>query len=384
MKKERPKELPAWRRVGAMVCTRVLQTVCVVAPIAAGIRVNLAAAGYHDDGSTEAAILFVALGCSCFHLLLHKRGVAAKALFGGLALLFLVLNYQNAVSNFARSADSLRNSLQQGQETVSDTKDQLSETIANREAAKKAAGDWTESTANSALAEQRVNRFWKTTQECTVVTGKSDAPQRKFCTGYRELEGKRDSAHTYADYSDKVNKLRDDKKGMKAPGSADPFADAMARTLAKFGYPGTDKESISEFKVQSFAFGLEVGVEVGPTVLLAILGMFLGSGREPKMVVPPAKRATKAPAEPAETVEDDLGRFIADRIEPVTGSCVEATPLYRAWEAWCKGEGIVPGTQTSFGRKAKGRLTQAEKGKPRYLNVQLKAVEAPKLRVVSN
>ena len=57
----------------------------------------------------------------------------------------------------------------------------------------------------------------------------------------------------------------------------------------------------------------------------------------------------------------------------MAGSFVPSTPLYTAWQAWCKSHGIYAGTQTAFSRRVKTRIAHdRNNNRPRYMGITIR------------
>ena len=75
-------------------------------------------------GATWAAvgILTVVLGAICIHNALHEQGVAKRLLFAALALIFLAINFSNALANLSLHSETSRDTKRTAQETVATLK----------------------------------------------------------------------------------------------------------------------------------------------------------------------------------------------------------------------------------------------------------------------
>ena len=80
-------------------------------------------------GATWAAvgILTVVLGAISIHNALHEQGVAKRLLFAALALIFLAINFSNALANLSLHSETSRDTKRTAQETVATLKRQVSQ-----------------------------------------------------------------------------------------------------------------------------------------------------------------------------------------------------------------------------------------------------------------
>ena len=95
---------------------------CWAIPIGVAAKVNLDTVG--QLGATWAAvgILTVVLGAISIHNALHEQGVAKKAALCGLALIFLAINFSNALANLSLHSETSRDTKRTAQETVATLK----------------------------------------------------------------------------------------------------------------------------------------------------------------------------------------------------------------------------------------------------------------------
>ncbi len=110
-----------------------------------------------------------------------------------------------------------------------------------------------------------------------------------------------------------------------------------------------------------------------------------------RLPIMPAPKSAEIPAQPAKNVAvtlacgsevpeeaggdrgQEIDAFIAQCLDFVAGSFVPSTPLYTAWQAWCKSHGIYAGTQTAFSRRVKTRIAHdRNNNRPRYMGITIR------------
>jgi len=374
---------------------------CWAIPIGVAAKVNLDTVG--QLGATWAAvgILTVVLGAICIHNALHEQGVAKKLLFAALALIFLAINFSNALANLSLHSETSRDTKRTAQETVATLKRQVSQVSQARTEQAAIAGNATPDAieAETQAAKATDANRWNSTEHCNperITAG----PSRTFCANLAQLAAKLAAARKRDELDTKLAQLDGELKKTPAPESVDSFADTVAEMLTLAGYEvdAKVKKLISVLRDWARAGGLELIGEFGPSILLSLFA-YLRQGR-PEQVQKPAKsRAAAAPAkgvpaipalpentsEPNSASDDaEIDAFLATCVEFVAGSYVNATPLFACWQTWCEQHSIDPGTQMAFSKRIKRRITrEANSGRPRYAGIALRTVDTPRLRVVS-
>ena len=377
------------RGSGKTVANRVLESLCWAVPIGIAAKMNLEALQNGTTATISFSIASVVLGAVCIQEAFGGTGLTKRLTAALIACFLLVLNFSNALSNLAAHSDSSRDSSTQLQQTVTLKRQRLSQTLTDRHGVADKAGTATPESIEADIQSAKsadANR-WKSTEGCNpekITAGQS----RAFCSNIANLESKLAAAKRRDALDVVATKLEDELKDLRAPSSVDSFADEVAGVLAMAGYEAS-KELISRLRVWAQALGVEIIGEFGPAILLGLLHRIMairpveaGGGQG----IPRPRPAQDAGGAKEETAaeEDLLGRFLADSVEFVEGCEVEATPLFRAWEAWCSRHAIPSGTQTAFGRKAGTRLMRTESnGKRRYMGVRLRETGKPSLKIVS-
>ena len=133
---------PARHFIATLFATLVVGC-CWAVPIGVAAKVNLDTVG--QLGATWAAvgILTVVLGAISIHNALHEQGVAKKLLFAVLALIFLAINFSNALANLSLHSEASRDTKKAAQETVATLRKQVSQVSQAREEQAAIAGNAT-------------------------------------------------------------------------------------------------------------------------------------------------------------------------------------------------------------------------------------------------
>jgi putative DNA primase/helicase len=74
-----------------------------------------------------------------------------------------------------------------------------------------------------------------------------------------------------------------------------------------------------------------------------------------------APEKVKAATQAYRDEEDDLSRFIEEKLILNAPSNTQASELFAVWKEWAKDNNVEPGTLNSFGRKMSKRIGKAEK-----------------------
>ena len=398
---------PARHFIATLFATLVVGC-CWAVPIGVAAKVNLDTVG--QLGATWAAvgILTVVLGAISIHNALHEQGVAKKLLFAVLALIFLAINFSNALANLSLHSEASRDTKKAAQETVATLRKQVSQVSRAREEQAAIAGNATPEAIAAdiqAATAQDANR-WNSTEHCNperITAG----PSRTFCANLATLAAKKAAAVKRDELDAKLAQLEDELKRTPAPESVDSFADTVAEMLTLAGYEvdAKTKKLIAVLRDWARAGGLELIGEFGPSILLSLLA-YVKQGHPEPLQKPvksravavvakgEAKDASAAPALPdgaseprapsAASDDAEIDAFLAACVDFLAGSYVNATPLFTAWQDWCEQHGIEPGTQMAFAKRIKRRITrEPNNGRPRYAGIALRTVDTPRFRVVS-
>jgi hypothetical protein len=178
----------------------------------------------------------------------------------------------------------------------------------------------------------------------------------------------------------------------------------MADGLSAFGYAVDEKAKLAIVRARDWskAIGVEVLAAFGPA---ALLGLFLRGNAPLPMPKPQPVRAaavsakprrlgsilsgiiaTPAKAEPATRPApvvmseaapalDPIEDFIGRKIEKCDGAAISADQMRALWEADCKAHGVDRKTPQLVGRRLSKLLEyDRNNGRPRYMNVRIKAV----------
>jgi len=402
------KPAPATKR--ATNGATIFKLMVVALPLYPAIRINLDAAAGQGETWAIVGIGFVIFGALCIEHALHsirEKQAFSFALWGFLGLGFLALNLLNAIGNLAAHSDHSRDHFRAKVATIATISEQRSQMVAARSEMVAIAGNAAPESieAEARALKAREARLWSASFQCDPQWITKDA-MKAFCSTVAELDAKKAAAVKRDEIDAKLAKL-DEKAETKgeAPSTVDSFADAMADGLNAFGYQVDEKGKLAIVRARDWgkAAGVELLAGFGPTALLLLFlraGSHSGSHSraaeepQPRLVAKPQslprqKDEKAAPALPAGLEEaipapanDPVHGFVARRLEPAAGEMVAAGDLWKLWQVHCNAHGIEAGTQQAFGRNLKRRLAHDKNsGRPRYLNVRIKAENAPALRL---
>ena len=393
------------RQFGATLVATVLTAVCWVIPIGIAAKVNLDTVGHQGTTWAAVGILTVVLGAVSIHNALHEQGVAKRLLYVALALIFLAINFSNALANLSAHSEGLRDSKRAEKSDVATLQERLSQLSQSCKEQVAVAGNATPDSIDAEIQAAKAADAprWKATDGCNVekITA---GPSKAFCATIAQLQAKKAAAIRRDELDAIAAPLNEQLSHKHAPESLDSFADTVAEMLTLAGYKVDDngKKLIAVLRDWSRAGGLELIGEFGPSILLSLLTFLQQHAhRQP---VQPAQKPAKIAAVPAKTLvapaeaseakepaeaksisgDGEIDAFIAQCVDFVAGSFVPATPLYTAWQAWCEPHGIDAGTQTAFSKRVKARIArEPNNGRPRYIGIALRTADTRRLRVVS-
>jgi hypothetical protein len=366
----------------------VLRFGLAIIPLAPAIKINLDAAAGQGETWAVVGIGFVVFGALAIENSLHavrwRQGITAT-LWGVLGAGFLALNAMNAIANLATHTDHSRDENRAKMQTAADISTQRAELTERRREHVKLAGEATpESIEAEIKAAQAANsKLWQASQNCNPNWITRDVT-KAFCKSVADLEAKK-AAATKRDQMDVSLAKLDEKAETKgeAPSTVDSFADAMADGLSAFGYQIDEKAKLAIVRARDWskAIGVEVLAAFGPA---ALLGLFLRGNAPLPMPKPLPERKSEArpAARPAPVVMseaapalDPIEDFISRRIEKCDGAAVSADQMRALWEADCKAHGVDRKTPQLVGRRLSKLLEyDRNNGRPRYMNVKVKAV----------
>lgn len=382
----------------ATITTTIGKAAICILPIIPAVRVNLDAAAGQGEAWTIFAIGSVLAGAVFIELCLEGRGLARCALFAVLATFFVALNVLNAIGNAASHSDVARDvasSRLSQKQRLSDRRNELSQA---RKEQVTIAGNTTPDSIEAEIraAKSSGSKQWASTFGCDVSwTVKSDA--RTFCASIAELEKKKAAALRRDQIDAELSKI--DAQDVEAPPSSiDSYTANVGRFLTLLGYSVDDKvkELVAASRDWLKGIGVELLAAFGPAALLCLLTRPVHQYQAPQQLpqaVRKPEKPVKAPAAPilvetneatpvpvSATMSDDaaISEFITRQIETAQGEFISATALYNAWKADCADNNIEPGSQKSFSNRIQRRVGyDRNNGRPRYLNVRLKATALP-------
>ncbi len=382
-------------------------------PLYPAIKVNLDAAA--GQGETWAIVgigfvIFCALAVeNSLHALRNRQGATA-ALWGVLGMLFVGLNCLNAIANFAGHSDHTRDENRTRMQVVSGIATQRTELAERRKAqALLAGGEASPESIEAQINAEKASHSsqWKWSQGCDPAQITLDAT-KKLCSTIAGLEAKKAAAMERDKLTTKLEGLEEKAQVQGvAPSTVDSFADSMADGLAAFGYQIDEKAKLAIVRARDWAksVGVELLAAFGPT---AIFGFLASRGHAPvpmpklqpvRVAVAASKPrrlgsilsgiiATPARAEAAPqpstvvmsesaSVPDPIEAFISRRIERCDGAAISADQMRALWEADCKATGADRKTPQLVGRRLSKLLEyDRNNGRPRYMNVRIKAAAA--------
>lgn len=323
-------------------------------------------------GSILAAALFVeAAG--------RARCVArSTALVLGAVLLILTnvqVAFENASHRSADRSDHRRAELEVAQRSSSQ---RLQWSQARKEAAE-VAGE-ASTTAIDAQIRREVSRNarrWQATSQCDPKATSARASM-VFCGRFAELQAQYAAAVQRDQLDSQIQRLDAREVVATATTSIDPFSDAVSALARTVGVQITAMETMALVAQRDVfrALSLELVAALGPSAWLLLLRQSAYARYEyPSQVRnPSAERGLKTQA------DEQLDRFVAERLCIAKNSTLSAGVGWLEWQAWCSGQGLATGTQKSFGARLKRRFKHDRNhNRPRYLGVSVRvsAKESP-------
>jgi hypothetical protein len=383
-----PPQSPAGATIAATI-TRVATLAVAALPLAPAVLINLDQAHGKGPALTAAAIGFVVAAAVAVEMARKVHGVAARALWCLVAILFLSLNIRNAIGNSAAHSDDARD-VRLSQKQQSSRSSQLLSQLSQRRAAQaKVAGEDTPESIEAEIQAAKVegSRKWNMSGGCDVAH-MAGSSTRTFCEGIAKLQAKVAAAKKRDELDKEIAPLNANTGGdTVVPSSADPQAESLATFISAWGIKvGEDGKKII---ASSQDWGIGIGVEVMAALLPSAIIAMLSEGDKPASIPEPKKVSRPKRKEPdaestSESGDAEIDAFYARRLEPVQGEFISSRALYTVWLAYCEEHGIEPGSQKAFSRRIQNRVGyERNNGRPRYCHIRLREVSKPQFRVVS-